>query len=158
MIRELRKEDVPVIADIGDKAWRGIYRMYRETLGEELFNIRCPDCETTKGEQIKAFCAAHPEWVLICEENGAIAGFITFQLDPGLKIGVIGNNAVDPDCGLKGLGQQMYKAALDFFRKNGMTHAQVTTGLDHAHAPARKAYERAGFNIRKEDITYFMKL
>jgi len=34
----------------------------------------------------------------------------------------------------------------------------VHTGLDYAHAAARRAYERAGFNIRHEDVDYYMKL
>jgi hypothetical protein len=34
----------------------------------------------------------------------------------------------------------------------------VDTGLDHAHAPARKAYKSAGFNIRHESVVYYKKL
>ena len=39
-----------------------------------------------------------------------------------------------------------------------MTYAKVATGLDDAHAPARRAYERAGFDIKVEDVTYYKKL
>jgi ribosomal protein S18 acetylase RimI-like enzyme len=65
---------------------------------------------------------------------------------------------VDPDCGLKGIGQQMYGAVFDYFRAHGMTYAQVQTGLDDAHARARRAYERAGFDIAHQDVTYYRKL
>ncbi|MBT4097360.1 MAG: GNAT family N-acetyltransferase, partial [Gemmatimonadetes bacterium] len=34
----------------------------------------------------------------------------------------------------------------------------VGTGLDDAHAPARRAYERAGFDIAQQDVTYYKKL
>ena len=74
------------------------------------------------------------------------------------KIGIISNNAVDPCCGVKGVGQEMYRAVLEYFRKAGMLLAQVTTGLDEAHAPARRAYERAGFGLHTESVTYTMKL
>ncbi|MDQ1327844.1 MAG: hypothetical protein QG641_1127, partial [Candidatus Poribacteria bacterium] len=108
--------------------------------------------------QIKSHCEEHPEWVFICEKEGRIVGFITFSLNFDKKIGTIGNNAKDPDSSLKGIGQQMYKAVLDYFRDHDMIYASVHTGLDYAHAPARKAYERAGFNIHHEDVDYYMKL
>ena len=158
MIREYRPADLPTLMDIGNRAWRGIYQMYRQAFGEELFTVNMPGVDHVKGEQIKQHCTAYPGQVYVCEENDAIAGFITFSMDRQKGIGQIGNNAVDPDCGLKGIGQQMYQAALERFRAEGMTHAKVQTGLDDAHAPARRAYERAGFNIKVEDVTYFRKL
>ena len=158
MIRKFKREDLPVIMDIGNRAWRGIYKMFRETYGDELFRLITPDETTSKGKQIKAHCERHPEWVLVCEAEGRVVGFVTFSLNTDRKIGTIGNNAKDPDCGLKGIGQEMYKAAFEYFREHGMTYASVHTGLDHAHAPARRAYERAGFNICHEDVDYYMKL
>jgi len=158
MIRKYKPEDLTAIMDIGNRAWREIYKMFRETYGDKLFQIVVPDETTAKGEQIKSHCEWHPEWVLICEEKERIVGFITFSLDLDKKIGTIGNNAKDPDCNLKGIGQQMYKAVLEYFREHGMIYASVHTGLDYAHAPARRAYEKAGFNIRHEDVDYYMKL
>jgi GNAT superfamily N-acetyltransferase len=158
MIRKYKPDDLTVIMDIGNKAWREIYKMFRESYGDELFQIIVPNVTTVKGEQIKSHCERHPEWVFICEEKGRIVGFISFSLDLGKKIGIIGNNAKDPDCNLEGIGQQMYKAVFEYFREHGMVYANVHTGLDYAHAPARRAYERAGFNIRHEDVDYYMKL
>ncbi|HEY63245.1 MAG TPA: GNAT family N-acetyltransferase [Caldilineae bacterium] len=158
MIRPYRPEDLPIIMDIGNRAWREIYRMFRETYGDELFELLVPDERTAKGEQIRAHCERHPEWTFVCEEGGRIVGFVTFTLDYERRIGEIGNNAVDPDCGLKGIGQQMYAAVLEYFRSQGMLYAKVVTGLDDAHARARRAYERAGFNIRHENVVYFKKL
>jgi len=34
----------------------------------------------------------------------------------------------------------------------------VTTGSDPAHAPARRAYERAGFKLKTEQVFYIMDL
>ena len=158
MIRAYRPEDLPEIMDIGNRAWREIYQMFRDTYGDELFQLRMPNAETVKGEQIKSHCQAHPEWIYICEEESRVVGFITFRLDQDRRIGEIGNNAVDPECGLRGIGQQMYRAALDYFRAQNMLYATVRTGLDYAHARARRAYERAGFDIRQEDVNYHMKL
>ena len=158
MIRKYKPEDLSVIMDIGNRAWSKIYKMFREAYGDELFQIIVPNETTSKGEQIRTHCEEHPEWVFICEENECIVGFVAFTLDFDKKIGTICNNAKDPDCVLKGIGQQMYKAVLENFRGHGMIYAKVHTGLDYAHAPARKAYEKAGFNICHEDVDYYVKL
>jgi len=158
MLRSYKSEDLSTIMDIGNRAWHEIYKIFRETYGDELFGRIVPNEATEKGNQIKSHCEEHPEWVYVCEEGGHIVGFVTFSLDSGKKIGQIGNNAVDPKCGLKGIGQQMYKAVFEHFREQNMLYAKVRTGLDYAHARARKAYERAGFDIRHEDVDYYMKL
>ena len=158
MIRPYKVEDLQIIMDLGNRAWREIYKMFRETYGRILFEQIVPDETTEKGNQIKRHCEQCPEWIYVCEEGGQIVGFVTFTLDSKRKIGEIGNNAVDPVCGLKEIGQQMYKAVLDYFRSQNMAYATVGTGLDCAHARARKAYERAGFNIRHETVDYYMKL
>ena len=144
--------------NIANRAWREIYKMFREAYGDELFQLTIPDEANSKGNQIKSYCERHPEWVFICEEADRIVGFVTFSLDTDSKTGSIGNNAKDPDCELKGIGQQMYKAVFEYFRKHGMVYAKVHTGLDYAHAPARRAYERAGFHISHKDVDYYMKL
>ncbi len=158
MIRDYKPEDLPIIMDIGNRAWQGIYDMYLETYGEELFKLTTPDRLSGKGKQIKSHCEIHPDWIYVCEENEKVVGFATFFLNEAQKTGEIGNNAVDPTCGQKGIGQQMYRAILERFKKEGMLYAKVTTGLDQKHAPARRAYERAGFDIKSENITYSQKL
>lgn len=158
MIRPYRPDDLETLVDIGNRAWEPIYRMFRETYGEALFQAMVPHPDTVKGEQVRRHCEAHPDRVLVAEAEGRIVGFVTFFLDEERKIGEIGNNARDPECRAKGVGQQMYAAVLDVFRKEGMRFAKVFTGLDEAHAPARRAYERAGFDISHEDVTYYMEL
>ena len=158
MIRPFRPDDLDTIADIGNRAWKPIYDMFRQVYGDDLYRLAVPDPDNTKGDQIRSHCQRTPEWVFVAEEEGRIVGFVTFRLDRDSKIAEIGNNAVDPDCGLKGIGQQMYAAALDYFRREGMAAAKVGTGLDWAHAPARRAYERAGFDIKHENVTYWQKL
>ncbi|OGS27567.1 MAG: hypothetical protein A2297_06270 [Elusimicrobia bacterium RIFOXYB2_FULL_48_7] len=158
MIRAYKKEDLPVIMDIGNRAWKGIYAMFRGVYGEELFNLMKPQGGATKGQEIKEHCEATPGQVFVCEEAGKIVGFVTFFLDDKAKVGEISNNAVDPECGVKGVGQQMYKAVFEEFKKKGMVYAKVITGLDDAHERARKAYERAGFDRSTSAITYYKKL
>ena len=158
MVRRYNEKDLGRIIDIGNAAWREIYSMYHRCYGDELFGILMPDSENIKGRQIKEHASRHPENIFVCEEDSRIVGFITFNLDYQRKIATVGNNAVDPAYRHKGIGQQMYEVAFRHFREEGMFYAKVTTGLDEAHAPARRAYERAGFDIRCEDVTYYKKL
>ena len=158
MVRSYQSEDLVWLMETANKAWRGINAAYRRAYGDDLFALLVPDEHTRKGEEMRQICREHPENVFVCEEDGRRAGFIHLVFDRTRRIGEIGNNAVDPECGLKGIGQQMYRFALGRFREAGMAFANVTTGLDEGHAPARRAYERAGFDISRSDIHYYMKL
>ena len=158
MMRPYEARDLEWVMRTADKAWRGINASYRKIFGDELFAILVPDEHTRKGAEMRWTCTDHPEVVFICEENGTRVGFVTGIIDRPRGIGIIGNNAVDPDCGLKGIGQQMYRYVLDMFRAEGMRFANVDMGLDEGHAPARRAYERAGFDISISSIRYYMKL
>ena len=116
-----------------------------------------PDC---KRKEVLLRAENSPERIIVAEdESGNIAGFATYDLDHERKIGIIGSNAVDKSMGLKGVGQAMYAEIFRRFKQAGMTAAQVTTGLDDGHAPARRAYQRAGFGeFSLPSVTYFKKL
>ncbi len=158
MMRAYQHQDLDWLMDVANRAWRPIHAAYRKAYGDALFERLVPNVLYRKGEELKGFCQANPGSVFICEEGGRRVGFLTIQFDNQRRIGEIGNNAVDPDCGLKGIGQQMYRFALEQFRAQGMEYAMVHTGLDEGHAPARRAYERAGFNISHSDINYYLDL
>ncbi|MEM1131283.1 MAG: GNAT family N-acetyltransferase, partial [Pseudomonadota bacterium] len=44
-----------------------------------------------------------------------------------------------------GYGKKLHAAMIEKMRRAGMVVATVGTGADGAHAPARRAYDRAGF-------------
>ena len=159
MIRAFREEDLPVLLDIARKAWKPIFDNYKNLLGEELYPMLYPDPEEpyrVKEREIISQAQKVPHEILICERNGKVAGFIFFGMRG--KTGIICNNAKDPDSEERGVAQEMYAAVLEKFRAAGMTVATVSTGLDSAHAPARNAYEKAGFKARMDKTVYYMKL
>ncbi len=158
MIRKYIESDYETLVDIANRAYAKIYEGFRERLGEEIFSILCRNSFESKAAQIRNHVNAYPDFCYVAERNGKIVGFITFGFNRNIGVGVISNNAADPDSGEKGVGQEMYAAVLERFRSEGMRLAQVTTGLDEAHAPARRAYERAGFREHKESVTYYLKL
>lgn len=158
MIRPYAAADLDAVIAIANAAWEEIYVMFRQTYGEALFATITPDPATAKGEQVRNTCETRPEQVFVCEQDGVCVGFVTFSFDEKRSIGSIGNNGVARQWRSRGIGQQMYQAVLDHMRHRGMRFAKVQTGLDEAHAPARRAYERIGFDISHEDVNYYMEL
>lgn len=158
MIRPFRKDDLENICAIAKRAYDGIFSGFEKEIGKQLLDCWIPDAKNSKNAQLTLMAQKNPQWLYICERNGKTVGFIMFHLDYERKLGTIGNNASDPLAGEKGVGHEMYNFVLDYFRKEGMKAAMVHTGLDEAHAPARKAYERVGFTKSIPEVLYFKDL
>ena len=157
-IRPYRAEDLPVIVDIANRAWRPINAAYRAEYGDELFAMLFPTPDTRAGENVRRDIEARPDQTIVVEHEGRVVGFCNYWTEETPPLGVVGYNAVDPDAGLKGVGQQMYARVLGEFRRRGLRYARVLTGLDAGHAPARRAYERAGFSIGHGAVTLYARL
>ena len=153
IIRQYLESDLEQIMEIADSAWKPIIEMSREALGSSIFaRLR----RVSKGMQVKAQIESGEYHIRVCEHENRIVGFITFRIDG--ELGTICNNAARPHTGLKGIGQLMYQSVLQIFREAHVKTVQVMTGLDPAHAPARRAYERAGFHRYLDSRTYYMDL
>jgi len=85
-------------------------------------------------------------------------GFATYYVDRGRGIAEIGNNAVEPSCRGQGIGPLMYEYIFEQLRRRGARYVTVHTGGDPAHAPARRAYEKAGFDVQLSEVAYLRKL
>ncbi|NMA95946.1 MAG: GNAT family N-acetyltransferase, partial [Clostridiales bacterium] len=157
-IRKGDISDLKDVAKIAEAAWESIYEGYRAQLGDEIFNVFYSNWREDKPSSV---CKAieSGEWNLfVTEKAGYILGFITIQMDKSKKVGVIGNNAVDINWQGHGIGSAQYRYVLNFMRDEGIEYIKVTTGLDDAHAPARRAYENVGFSRSLSSVTYYMEL
>ena len=158
-IRPARAEDLPRMKEIAIRAWQPIYADFRERMCDELFSLLHPaGWEDEKAGQVADHFQGWPEWCLVSELNGQVVGFITFVLKHAQKIGEIGNNAVHPDYQSRGIGSAQYRHILELFCEKGMVYAEVRTGLDEGHAPARAAYEKVGFMLIVPMGKYYRKL
>ena len=158
MIRLFQPSDLEPMVAIARKAWKKIFEGFRQQLGDELYTILYGNRLQDKRHQLTEFTAKFPRQCYVCERNGKIVGFVTFGLNSETKTGFLTNNAADPDSGEKGVGQEMYAAVFERMRQEGMIAVKVSTGLDEGHAPARRAYERAGFEKNLKSVTYCKKL
>lgn len=158
IIRLATDEDLDTISRIAVAAWEPVYESFRKTAGDKLFAIVHPDWRAEKTAQVVGHYRSYPETTLVTEYAGEVVGFITYNLFEHKKAGIIGNNAIHPDYQSRGLGTKQYQKVLDIFRESGMVYAEVLTGADEAHAPARTAYERAGFKPVVYSVRYYQKL
>lgn len=158
-IRHLESDDTDRIEEIAVEAWESAYEQYLENLGEELFDARFEgDWRAYKASQVREQCQRKPEQVLVATVEESVVGFVTFTVDEETAIGTIGNNAVDPAFQGRGIATKLYETVLEEFRERGLQFAQVSTGLEEAYAPARRAYEKVGFDITRETVTYWREL
>lgn len=159
VIRDLEPADVDAVVEIAIAAWAPIYAWCRETMGEELFAAAHPDWRESKAANIRRACDPQgPMIASVAEKEGRIAGFITFHANAESGIGELGNNAVHPDFQRMGIGSKMYQHALARLKQLGMRFVMVVTGGDPAHAPARRAYEKAGFTIQLPSVRHYREL
>ena len=157
LMREYQSSDLEKVMDIANASWREIRKMSRAALGDRIADMLNPDGDDkSKGLQVKWQIDSKLYDIFVCEHDSEVVGFITYKIEGDFA--EICNNAAKPGTGLKGIGQTMYKFVLEKFRTAGVKVAKVTTGMDHAHEPARKAYERAGFTKHLDSTTYFMEL
>ena len=159
IIREFRQDDLGTILDIAVAAWQPVFESTRNIIGDELFEITYPDPNARKRNSISTACNENdPTLVWVAEQDGEIAGFITVIFNHEKLVAEIGNNAVSPSHQGSGIGTQMYEFVLKQIKQTGMKSAVVTTGGDEAHAPARRAYEKAGFSGAVPSVEYHIKL
>jgi len=137
-------------------SWQPIYDCYRETLGEKMFDILHKDWKEQKRQRIYIGLTSGRGYVALAD--GQLAGFIFYVIDDAKKVGTIEENAVNPKFRALGIAQKMYDFVFDKMRQEGMVCAMVSTGLDEAHAPTRRAYEKAGFDRSLTSVRYYREL
>ncbi len=157
-IREFREPELTRVQDIAAAAWAPVFDSFRELVGETIFDKAFPEWEAEQRRLVGEACQGEnslPAWVAL--DGGEIAGFITVEVDRERGIGEISFNAVHPDCQYRGIGTQMYRFAIDWLKEQGVKVISVGTGADPSHAPARRAYEKAGFTRVIPSVRYYLE-
>ena len=159
MIREVRQEECEVAADIAVEAWEGIYEGYRASLGEDLYEAVHANWRKKKRGDILRMCGQEEDkQVRVAEAAGEVVGFVTFSLNAESLVGQIVNMAVRSDQRGKGIAGRLLDRAMAELKGKRARAVVVRTGLDAAHAPARRCYEKAGFEVRLDKTIYVKRL
>lgn len=148
-MRPATVEDLPVLQEIREAAFAPVFASFRAMLGDDLYGLVQEREDAAQSDLLAALVAGQPPWeVHVAERDGSIVGFVALRMNGETQVGEIGLNAVHPDHAGQGIGTAMYEFALSRMRDAGMRAATVATGADGSHAPARRAYEKAGFSAR----------
>ena len=142
-----RAEQLPVLDEIRAAAFAPVFASFRAILGDEVYEAAQKPDDDRQGELLASLVQPGSGWtVYAAQREDRIVGFVAVRLDHERKLGEIGLNAVHPDCAGEGIGTAMYDFAIARMKEAGMRVATVATGGDPSHAPARRAYEKAGFD------------
>jgi GNAT superfamily N-acetyltransferase len=145
-IRALEPGDLPALQVIRRAAFEPVFRSFRDIVGEEIAALALADADAEQGKLLDDVCVADSgHHVLVVTLDGDAVAFVSYTIDAAKRTGEIGLNAVRPDCAGRGIGTWMYDYVLARMAELGMALAVVGTGGDSSHAPARRAYEKAGF-------------
>ncbi len=145
-IRAFKPGDEPDLQAVRAAAFAPVFQSFRNIVGAKIAARALSGAEAEQEELLRGLCRESADKLFVAEMGGRIAGFVSYALDVGQTgVGEIGLNAVHPDYAGQGLGTALYEFVLARMRGAGMQVATVGTGGDPAHAPARRAYEKAGF-------------
>ncbi len=156
-IRLFREPDREAVIALALRAWEPVHASLRRVLGEEVYPALVPDWRRSQHDEVAGSVDADDQRVWVAEDDGAVAGFATARMLPEDDMGEIHLLAVDPEHQGRGVGTALTGAATDWIREQGAAVAMVETGGDDGHAPARAAYERAGYTALPI-VRYFRKL
>ena len=154
LIRKLDQKDLTEITSITKKAWAE-YSMWK-MLEDRHGSLGNKSWDEKKNAQIIGFCDREPDKVIVAEVDGKIVGYATFKINREDLIGIVSNNAVDPDYQGRGIGTTMIKWILNHFRREKLKVSEVTTLI--IDKPAQRVYEKLGFRELTRSVHYSMEL
>lgn len=153
--RPARDADLPALDAIRQAAFEPVFASFREILGDELYERVQGRADAEQAELLRSFFTEDSVWeVFVAELDAEVVGFVAVRVDANTEVGEIGLNAVHPSHAGRGIGTAMYEFALDLMRRKGARAATVATGGDPSHAPARRAYEKVGFDRGIPSVWY----
>jgi GNAT superfamily N-acetyltransferase len=142
--------------DIAIDAWTPIREVFRREIGAELYTAFYSQWQDEKRQAVTKELLAGNGYVAVIDET--VVGFISYTVDRKNKTGTMGTNAVHRSYRGQGIGGQLYQQVFDCLKADGIAFVKVLTGLDDGHAPARRAYEKAGFQANLKSICYYKKI
>lgn len=151
------------VQNIVIEGWKPIRKAQKALIGEISYNAMFTNWEANKAKSviICAFGGKPGRCCFSAISDGRVAGVLTAHFTDGeIPLMEIGNNSVSAEFAGRGIGSSMYRFILGEAKKRGCRYASVETGLDDGHAPARRAYEKAGFSrdTAIETINYYMPI
>ncbi len=146
LIRPYVDSDLDAIVELSLLAWEPVFCSFQQTFGPEIYSILYPDWRTSQSAGVAAVCQDTVKYhTLVAQYGEKVVGFLAYELKSEEARGEVLLLAVHPEYQNAGIGAALNLRALELLRTAGVKIAVVETGGDDAHAPARRAYEKAGY-------------
>jgi ribosomal protein S18 acetylase RimI-like enzyme/GAF domain-containing protein len=143
-IRSLVAGDVDAVVELSLRAWAPISESFAKILGPTIYPLVYPNWSSSQAAAVRAACAG--EHVFVADLGDGPVGFVAVVIrDDDPKTAELDMIAVDPTSQRQGVGDALMTYAVDHMRAAGVVVADIATGGDPAHEPARLTYEKAGF-------------
>ena len=159
IIEKALESDVPDIRRISKEQWAKIFDAFEEQIGHELYDA-CFHGALEKKEKAIGDYVLKTGNCFVARIDGKIVGFATYDIETvnDHPVGILEHNAVDDAYKGRGIAKKLYDEVFELMKSIGCRAVRVLTGLDEIHSPARRAYEKAGFEASLPSIQYFKKL
>ena len=145
-IRGFEARDLDAVLEFSLRAWEPVFASLRSVLGDGVFLRLHPDWRLSQTEAVRSSCTSDDRDVFVAVAEDHPVGFVAVALNAfHERMGWIEIIGVDPDYQRRGISSRLTEFAIDHMRRHGMDIAVVETGGDPGHAPARAAYDSAGF-------------
>jgi len=157
-IRPVRDEDVEALVQLTLAAFEPVFLSFERMLGPAIYGRIWPDWRASQRKGVETLCRDRDKHVVwVAERNGTPVGFIACDLHPQERTAEVQLIAVHPVHQNRGVGTALNRFALERMRESGVKLAHVDAGGDQSHAPARRAYEKAGY-VPMPLVRYFKDL
>jgi ribosomal protein S18 acetylase RimI-like enzyme len=157
LINPYNAKDLPAIVSLSVRAWAPVFESLQNAMDAQVFSHFYPHWQEVQANAVEAACSASDMEVWTARDGDSIVGFVAAKLHHDSGMGEIYMIAVDPEHQGMGIGGALTDQAIHWMRESGIAVAMVETGGDPGHAPARRIYERLGFQ-ELPVARYFIKL
>jgi GNAT superfamily N-acetyltransferase len=156
-IRQATAAETETLVELSLLAWAPVFASFRETFSPSVYALLYPDWQRQQREVVEQICNGEQTTVWLAEVDGVVAGFVTYTLNHTEQVGTVELLAVHPKHQGHGVATALNRLALEQMKASGMKLAGLSTGGDPGHAPARRAYEKAGY-IPFPNVWYYQEL
>jgi ribosomal protein S18 acetylase RimI-like enzyme len=133
------------IIELSLRAWAPVFASLEREMDPAVWAALYPGgWPAVQRASVAATCDAPDLTVSVALDGERVLGFVAVRIHDA-TLGEIYMIAVDPSAQRRGVARALTDHALAFLRERGIRVAMVETGGDPGHAPARAAYQSAGF-------------
>jgi ribosomal protein S18 acetylase RimI-like enzyme len=146
-VRAFEDQDLDRVVELSLAAWAPVFESFRRVLGQRLYYLAYPDWRESQARTVRSVCSSEETDVWVAIVDDVPAGFVASRIDLASDplAGEIEMIAVDPAHQRSGIATQLLDHAINQLHLAGAYLVAIASGGDSGHAPARKLYEKAGF-------------